>query len=160
MYGLRGSVLSVRTDLKRNGIRMSAEQFGSGMERLDLYRKLGAGVLKTEKDQSVPGVYRAGLPASLRGGLHLQLKRRSDQHQRKGTEHHRAGLRERTCQSGASGSAHRQEGGGHWLRPVGTYGGSLPQHAGTFRDGLRAFRPSGRPADVRHPEYETGENLH
>lgn len=40
-----------------------------------LYRKLGAGVQPSEKDEQFPGIYFQSLPCSLRGSLYLRIER-------------------------------------------------------------------------------------
>ena len=45
-------------------------------------------------------------------------------------------------------------------RPVGPVGGRIPQHPGPCRHRLRACRPCGRSADVRHPQHEAGQIRH
>ena len=45
-------------------------------------------------------------------------------------------------------------------RPLRPFGGRIPEQARPHRDCVRACRPRGRPADVRHPQHEAGQSRH
>lgn len=44
--------------------------------------------------------------------------------------------------------------------PLRPFGGRIPEQARPRRDCVRACRPRGRPADVRHPQHEAGQIRH
>ena len=107
--------------------------------------------------QQLPGVHRAHLPGTVRGGVRPQHQRRSGHDQEHREEHHRPRLRGRLGDAAGSRAPHRQEGGG---RRLGTRRARLRAAAGARRpcgDAVRARRPRRRPAALRDSRLQDGE---
>ena len=61
--------------------------------------------------------------------------------------------------AGAARDAHRQEGRGRRLGPVGPGGGRSAEQGRPHRHGVRARRSHRRPAALRHPRVQDGEGV-
>ncbi len=100
-------------------------------------------------------------PALCEGGLHLRRCDRQQRHRaRERTRHYRNGLRQGLAARRTAALPHRQERSRDRQRPLRPFGGRIPEQARPRRDCVRACRPRGRPADVRHPQHEAGQIRH
>jgi glutamate synthase (NADPH/NADH) small chain len=118
-------------------------------------RLRGAGL-----DQQLPRVHRPHLPRALRGGLHAERQRRRGRHQVARARDHRPRLGERLGAPRVAKHQDRQEGGRGRLRP-GRHGRRAATGARRpRRDAVREERPHRRPAALRHPRLQDGEDAH
>ena len=151
LHGLRHAVLQQR---------LPGQQHHSGLQRPGLPRRLAQRHRRAALDQQLPRVHRPRLPGALRGGVHAERQRRSGRHQVDRARHHRPRLGRGLGQAAAGGAEDRQDGGRRRQRP-GRAGGRAATGARRPRgDGVREERPHRRPAALRHPRLQDGEDAH
>ncbi len=109
-------------------------------------------------DQQLPRVHRPHLPRALRGGLRAQRQRRPGRHQVDRARHHRPRLGGGLGRAAPPQAQDRQEGRRRRLRP-GRHGRRAAAGARRpRRDAVREERPHRRPAALRHPRLQDGED--
>ena len=123
-----------------------------------VYRgQLGRGGAQSALDQQFPGGHRPRLSGAVRGVLHAQHRRQSGHHQ----NHRMRDRRPRHCaraQARGAGAQDRQEGRDRRLRAGGPGLRAAARARRTRRACLRALGQGRRPAALRHPRLQDGED--
>ena len=109
------------------------------------------------RDQQLPGVHRPALPGAVRGRVRPRHQRRPGDDQVDRVGDHRARVGGRLGHAGAARVAHRQDGRGRRLGPVGPGRRRSAEQGRPQRHRVRARRSHRRPAALRHPRLQDGE---
>ncbi len=148
LHGLRRAVLPQR---------LPARQPGAGLERARAAGPLARGGRRAARHQQLPRADRQAVPGTVRGGLRAVAERRPGDDQADRAGDRRAGVRRGLGRAAAGRPCERPADRRHRLRP-GRAGGRPAAGARRPRgDGVRARRPSRRPAAVRHPRLQARE---
>ena len=157
LHGLRRALLPRQRRGHRRADRLPGQQPDSGLERPRLSRPLGRGGAQPALDQQFPRSHRPRLPGAVRSLLHAQHRRQPGHDQndrmRDRRPRYRTGLQAR----GRVGQD-RQEGRGCRLRSGGPGLRAAARARRPRRACLRALGQGRRPAALRHPRLQDGED--
>ena len=151
LHGLRHAVLQQR---------LPGQQHHPGLQRPGVPRRLAQRDHRAALDQQLPRVHRPRLPGAVRSGVHAERQRRSGRHQV--IEH---AIIDRAWAEGwvkpqPPKCEDRQEGGRRRLRPCGPGRRAATRARRPRRDAVREEQPHRRPAALRHPRLQDGEDAH
>ena len=136
---------------------LPAGQHHPGVERPGLARRLGRRDRAAARDQQLPGVHRSALPGAVRDRLRARHQPGpGDDQERRGLDH-RPGLGVRRRAPAAAGVALGQDRRRDRLRPGRSRRRPAAHPRRPHRRGLRARRQDRRPAALRHPRVQDGE---
>ena len=149
VHGLRRAVLPHR---------LPAREPDPRLERPRRARPLARGARAARRHEQLPRVHRQALPGAVRGGVRADAERRrrsrsSRSRWRSSTASFDEGWVVPRPPAAESGRSVAVVGSG----PAGLAAAQQLRRAGHARDGVRARRPPGRPAALRHPRLQARE---
>ncbi len=127
-----------------------------GLERPRLPRPLGRGDPAVASHEQLPRVHRPPLSGAVRRIVRARHQHAAGRDQERRERDHRPWLGTGLGRPRSTAVAHWEKGGRDRLGSGGSRGGGTVEPRRPHRDGARARRSSGRPADLRHSEHEAG----